>query len=97
MSNHLRSWRVCTKSNQIAYIRLTFHISSASFTFNDAIQYLDGFNGGVGKDEVTLMQRISFKQPISQSIKAFNSVESEFDNAAHEKLEVHQRISRRHT
>jgi len=93
------SMEVLARLNEIKSerLRLTFHTSSANFTSKDAIQYLDGFNGGIVTDDVTLMQRISFKQPMSQSIEAFTAAESEFDKKAREKSEVDQKISRRHT
>lgn len=69
-------------------LRLTFHTSSANFTSTDAIQYLDGFAHGMSSDEVTLMQRMTFKHPIRQDIEAFNVAELDADRRAQEKTEL---------
>ena len=75
-------------------LRLTFHTSSANFTSTDAIHYLDGFsNQGISSDdEVTLMQRMTFKHTVQQDIEAFTVAETEFDERMMEKTEVEQQM-----
>ncbi len=63
-------------------LRLTFHTSSANFTSVEALQFLDGFNT---LDEVTLMERMTFKHTISHDIEAFSEAEEEFNKKALEK------------
>eukprot|EP00569_Conticribra_weissflogii_P009037 CAMPEP_0171361394 /NCGR_PEP_ID=MMETSP0879-20121228/1933_1 /TAXON_ID=67004 /ORGANISM="Thalassiosira weissflogii, Strain CCMP1336" /LENGTH=516 /DNA_ID=CAMNT_0011868057 /DNA_START=405 /DNA_END=1955 /DNA_ORIENTATION=+ len=63
-------------------LRLTFHTSSANFTSVEALQFLDGFNT---LDEVTLMDRMTFKHTISHDIEAFSEAENEFNKMALDK------------
>ncbi len=71
-------------------LRLTFHSSLAEFTSSEAIQYLNGFNKGNPSDQVTLLQRMTFKHPIQQDIEAFSMAETEFDVKVREKIETEQ-------
>eukprot|EP00571_Detonula_confervacea_P014458 CAMPEP_0172305404 /NCGR_PEP_ID=MMETSP1058-20130122/6708_1 /TAXON_ID=83371 /ORGANISM="Detonula confervacea, Strain CCMP 353" /LENGTH=602 /DNA_ID=CAMNT_0013016999 /DNA_START=58 /DNA_END=1866 /DNA_ORIENTATION=- len=73
-------------------LRLTFHTSSANFTSTDAMQYLGGFTQGIPSDEVTLMQRMTFKHPIQHDVEAFNVAESDFDRRVQEKSELDQEL-----
>jgi hypothetical protein len=78
-------------------LRLTFHSSLAEFTSSEAIQYLNGFNNGnhPSEDQVTLLQRMTFKHPIKQDIEAFAVAETEFDVKVQRKMEVDWQLNAR--
>ncbi len=71
-------------------LRLTFHSSLTEFTSSEAIQYMNGFVKGNPPDQVTLLQRMTFKHPIQQDIEAFSIAEMEFDVKVREKMEIEQ-------
>jgi curved DNA-binding protein CbpA len=73
-------------------LRLTFHSSLAEFSSSEAIQYLNGFNNGTPSDQVTLLQRMTFKHPIKQDIEAFSVAETEFDVKVQEKKDIDQQF-----
>ena len=79
-------------------LRLTFH-TSADFTSEEAIQYIGGLidQGVVTSDDeqVTLMQRMTFKHPIQQNIEAFSMAEIEFDERLQEKHSIDQEMLER--
>ena len=69
-------------------LRLTFYTSSANFSSVEALQYLDGFNTG---DEVGIMGRMTFRQPVKNEIEAFSDAEEEFERRILERAEVDAR------
>ena len=80
-------------------LRLTFH-TSAEFTAEEASQYIDGLidQGVVTSDDdeqVTLLQRMTFKHPIQQNIEAFSMAEIEFDERLQEKYSIDEEMLER--
>lgn len=73
-------------------LRLTFHSSHAEFTSSEAIQYLNGVHEGVPSDQVTLLQKMTFKHPLKQDIEAFSVAEMDFDVKVQEKMEIEQQF-----
>jgi len=75
-------------------LRLTFQ-TSIDFSSTEAIQYLEGLvNDGVvsTNDEVTFMQRMTFKHPVQQDIESFRVAESEFDDRLQEKYNIDEEM-----
>ncbi|KAK1747048.1 DnaJ domain-containing protein [Skeletonema marinoi] len=73
-------------------LQLTFHTSSAEFTSTEALQFLDGFNE---LDEQTLLERMTFRHPITNDIEAFSAAELDLGQKENEKLELDREVEAR--
>lgn len=73
-------------------MHLTFHTSSADFTSNEALQFLDGFNE---VDKQTLIDRMTFRTPISDDIDAFSAAELDLGQKENDKLKLDQEMQAR--
>ena len=66
-------------------LRLTFHTSSADFSSDEALEFLDGFNS---EDTVGIVGRMTFKHTIRQDIEVFSIAEKDFERKTQERAEV---------
>ena len=73
-------------------LHLTFHTSSAEFTSAEALQFLDGFNE---LDKQTLIDRMTFRNPITDDIDAFSVAELDLGQKENEKLELDREVQAR--
>mmetsp|Transcript_622 Transcript_622/g.1003 ORF Transcript_622/g.1003 Transcript_622/m.1003 type:complete len:547 (-) Transcript_622:807-2447(-) len=73
-------------------LHLTFHTSSAEFTSAEALQFLDGFNE---LDKQTLIDRMTFRNPITNDIDAFSAAELDLGQKENEKLELDLEVQAR--
>jgi len=73
-------------------MHITFHTSSADFSSVEALQFLDGFNE---LDKQTLMDRMTFRTPITDDIDAFSAAEQDLGQKENEKLELDREVQAR--
>ena len=73
-------------------LHLTFHTQSAEFTSEEALQFLDGFND---LDKQTLIDRMTFRNPITNDIDAFSAAERELEQKENEQLELDREMQAR--
>ena len=73
-------------------LHLTFHTSSAEFTSEEALQFLDGFND---LDKQTLIDRMTFRNPITNDIDAFSAAERDLEQKENEQLELDREVQAR--
>jgi len=81
----------CLTKIKVERMRLTLYTPSANFTSADVLQYLDGISNNyrmADDDEVSLIQRMSFKHPLRKNVEAFTTAESELGKKVEEKSEM---------